>query len=376
MSSSAVVVGAGVFGASIAHRLAADGWAVTLVERDEPAGPRSTSGSHSRVLRCGHGEDDWHALLAWRARALWREIEADSGAALFTPCGVLWLAQRDGGWEDACERTLRAAGIPVERLDVGRTAALYPSFSPDGLAFAVFEPDAGMLRARRAVRVLVRLAQEHGARLLRGEARPAAGGAAVAVEDQLLEADRVVWACGPWLGRLFPRLAPLRVERAEYSTFAAGPGWAAEDGAPVFIEFDADVYGLPDLDDAGFKVAPEPPAEEYDPDTRDRPLTAAAEDRARAYLARRFPALAAAPRVGGRVCQYELTPDNEFLLAPLPGHPHVWIAGGGSGHGFKHGPALAEVVRDRLTGAAPALSRHALGAREPGPGLMFDRTPR
>ncbi|MGZ4625715.1 MAG: FAD-dependent oxidoreductase, partial [Kineosporiaceae bacterium] len=108
----------------------------------------------------------------------------------------------------------------------------------------------------------------------------------------------------------------------------------------------------------------------------DRPLTGPAEERARAYLARRFPALAAAPRVGGRVCQYELTPDNEFLLASLPDHPHVWIVGGGSGHGFKHGPALAEVVRDRLTGAAPALGRHALGARDPGPGLMFERTGR
>ena len=373
---SAVVVGAGVFGASIAHRLAADGWAVTLVERDEPGGPRATSGSHSRVIRCGHGEDSWHAELAWRARTLWREIEAEVGTALFIPCGVLWLAQREGGWEEACERTLRTAGIPVVRLDLDRAAALYPSFSADGLAFAVFEPEAGMLRARRAVQVLTRLAVEHGARLVQAEAGPALGGAAVAVDGAVLEADRIVWACGPWLGRLFPGQAPIRVERAEYSTFAAGPDWGADAGTPAFIEFDGDVYGLPGLDDAGLKLAPEPPPEEYDPDTRDRPLTLAAEERARTYLARRFPALAAAPRIGGRVCQYELTPDNEFLLAPLPDHPHVWIVGGGSGHGFKHGPALAEFVRDRLTGAAAPLPRHALGAREPGPGLMFDRPSR
>jgi glycine/D-amino acid oxidase-like deaminating enzyme len=373
MPSSAVVVGAGVFGASIAHRLAADGWTVTLVEREEPAGPRSTSGSHSRVLRCGHGEDAWHARLAWRARTLWQEIERDTGVPLFVKCGVLWLARREDGWEAATESTLRAEGIPVERLDLERAASLYPSFSTEGLTFAVYEPEGGMLRARRGVQVLARLAAEHGARLVTGEATPVEDGAAVSVGGQVIEADRIVWACGPWLGRLFPGIAPVTVERAEYATFAAGPGWRADDGAPVFIEFDGDVYGLPSLDGEGFKVAPESPPEDYDPDTRERPLTDRAEDLARAYLARRFPALAVEPRTGGRVCQYEMTPDSEFVLAPLPDHSHVWIVGGGSGHGFKHGPALAEVVRDRLTGAEAPLPRHALGHRDPAPGLMFER---
>ena len=228
-----------------------------------------------------------------------------------------------------------------------------------------------MLRARRAVQVL---------RRRRGGTVPGCCAArrgrlaAVPPSPSRTSCSRPTGWSGPadrGLAGSSPGWHLSRVERAEYSTFAAGPGRGADDGVPVFIEFDADVYGLPDLDDAGFKVAPEPPVEEYDPDTRDRPLTEPAEERARAYLARRFPALAAASRVGGRVCQYELTPDSEFLLASLPDHPQVWIVGGGSGHGFKHGPALAEVVRDRLTGAASALGRHALGAREPGPGLML-----
>ncbi len=366
---TAIVVGAGIFGASIAHRLAADGWEVTLVERDLPAGPRSTSGSHSRIIRSGHGGDVWHTQLARAARAGWRAVERESGATLLVECGALWLARREGGWEAATEATLRAQGVPVERLAPEVAGRLFPSFDPTGLAFAVLEPEAGMLRARLAVETLVALAMAHGTRLVRGSAHPA--GAAVALDGRVLEADRVVWACGPWLAGLFPELVPLSIERVEYATFACDASWSAGRGVPVFVDFDVPLYGLPELDGEGFKVAPEAPPEPYDPDTIERPLSDGAERRARAYLEDRFPALAAAQRIGGRVCQYEMTADTEFVVAPHPEHPSVWIAGGGSGHGFKHGPALAALVRDLLDGAQAPLARHALGPREARPGLMF-----
>ena len=369
MSDTAIVVGAGVFGASIAHRLATDGWDVTLVERDEPAGPRSTSGSHSRIIRSGHGDDDWHTRLSRRARTLWREIEDASGEQLLVQCGVVWFAHEEGRWESATEYVLDVKHIPVERLEPSEAARLFPSFDPTGLAFAVLEPEGGMLRAQTAVNALVGLARQHGATLLEGDAQPA--GAAVAVDGKVLEADRVVWACGPWLPGLFPDHVELRCDRVEYATFACGPEWSAERGVPVHVDFDGAVYGLPDLDGMGFKIAPEGPPDVYDPDTIARPLTPGVEETARKHLRRRFPALADAPRRGGRVCQYEMTADSEFVVAPHPEHPSVWIVGGGSGHGFKHGPALAELVRDQLTGAAEPLERHALGPREAKPSALI-----
>ena len=366
---SAVIVGAGIFGASLAHRLAADGWEVTIVERDEPAGPRSTSGSHSRLIRSAHGADDWYARLARRARECWREIEREAGVELLVECGLVWLARRSDGWEADSERVLNELGIPAQRLTPDEAARLFPSFDPQGLEWALLEPEAGALRAQLAVHTLVELAREHGAELLRAEAAP--DGGAVRAAGRRLEADHVVWACGPWLGTLFPGVAEIRVERVEYATFACDQAWSAERGVPTWVDFDADVYGLPDLDGAGFKVAPEGQARAYDPDTSERPLTAEREAAARAYLAERFPALARAPRTGGRVCQYEMTADSEFLIAPHPEHEHVWLLGGGSGHGFKHGPALAELVRDLLTGAARPLERHAAGLRSRGPLLTL-----
>ena len=364
MPGSAIIVGAGIFGVSTAHQLASDGWQVTLIEQDEPGNERATSSGWSRVIRFGHGDDTWYTRLAWRARTLWKQLEEETGTPLLAEAGVLWLAHQDGGWVDASAATLRSEGIPVERLTPDEAAANFPSFRTDGLAFGALEPAAGALHARRAVKLLAELAVAKGARLVRGRARPAGSppGSLVEVDGATLAADRVVWACGPWLARLFPSLLDLRVAKREYYYYDA-PGWTMPP-LPVWYDFDEVLYGIPDLDGHGLKVAPDDPEAEFDPETGSRQPDYAKEPRARAYLRERFPALAEAPLVGGRVCQYELTPDNQFIVAPLPDAPGAWILGGGSGHGFKHGPALAEYVGRLLAGEEPPDPRLGLGQRQ------------
>lgn len=366
MSRSAIVVGAGVFGAGIAWHLAGSEWEVLLLDRDGPGNPRATSSSHSRVIRYGHGDEEWYSRLAWRARERWREIERESGERFLFETGVLWLARAEGGWEESCERTLGRLGIPAERLSVPEAARLYPSFRGDDLAWALLEPQAGVLRARRATEVLVELAERRGATFRLGAAEP--HGAGVLVDGEVLHADRVVWALGPWLGRAFPEHVDLQVTRRDYVTFEVDPAW--EIGrVPVFYDFDGPIYGLPDLDGQGLKVAPDEATSAFDPDTWSRELDRGKIDEARAYLAHRFPGLADAPQIGGRVCQYELTPDSQFIVAPHPEHPSVWLVGGGSGHGFKHAPALAEQVAALLSGDADPEERLGLGRRQPSPGL-------
>jgi sarcosine oxidase len=360
---SALVIGAGVFGASLADRLALEGWEVTLVDRAEPGNPRAESGGETRLIRCQHGPDAFYARSARRALELWREL----GEGVLVESGVAWFARREEGWEADGERVLREEGIPVERLAPGDATTLFPSLAVDDLAFVLHEPEAGVLRAADGVRALVARASRAGARLLRAETRPA--GAAVALGEptgeRLVEADAVVWACGAWLAGLFPELVPLRVTFQQLVLFEAPVEW----NGPGWVDFDAAVYGHARVEPFGVKVGPDEDGPEVDPN--ERPLRATAEtiDRARGYLAHRFPGLAGAPLASAPGCHYSLTPDGEFIFARHPEHEHVWLLGGGSGHGFKHGPALAEHVTAVLAGQTALEPRFALGERAPARGL-------
>jgi sarcosine oxidase len=359
-----VIVGAGAFGASLAWQLARDGVSVTLVDQFEPGDARATSGGETRLIRSGHGADSEYTASARRARTLWRELEAECGEELYVECGVTWFARAEDGWEAATMRVLAAQGIPFERLAPDEGNRLFPSWSSAGLAFLLHEPEAGVLRAQKAVRALARRAAAHGAAVVRSRARPE--GAAVRLGDgRTLEADAVVWACGAWLGRLFPELAPIASTRQELYFFAGGSAWAAP-GVPAFVDYDHAVYGTADVDRLGVKAASDHDGPPLDPDAPLPTPGADGEARVRAILAERFPALATAPLAGAKSCRYELTPDGHFLAAPHPEHPSAWLLGGGSGHGFKHGPAIAERLAVALRGGAPMPARFGLCERAPG----------
>jgi glycine/D-amino acid oxidase-like deaminating enzyme len=356
---SAIVIGAGVFGASLADRLAREGWEVTLVDRSAPGHPRAESGGETRLIRCCHGPDAFYARSARRALELWREL----GEGVLVESGVAWFARREDGWEADSERVLRAAGIPVERLSPEDGARLFPSVAVDDLAFVLHEPEAGVLRAADGVRALVRRAQLNGARFEPGSAEP--DRTSVMLDGKRLEADAVVWACGAWLGRLFPELVSLRVTFQQLVLFDAPPEW---DG-PGWVDFDAAFYGHARVQGIGFKVGPDADGPEVDPDRRPLQATADAIAAAREYLAHRFPTLTDAPVASAPGCHYGLTPDGEFLFARHPEHEGVWLLGGGSGHGYKHGPALAEHVAAVLEGAERPEPRFALGERAPARSL-------
>jgi len=357
--ASAVVVGAGVFGCSIADRLAAEGWSVTLVDQFEPGDERASSGGESRLLRCAHGASDWYTDSAWRARQLWQELDR----GLFVESGVAWFARREDGWEAISERALRARGIPVERLEPG-SLRLFPSFAGGDLSFVLLEPAAGVLRARAATRALAARALARGGRFVRARARP--DGHSVCLDGgRRLEADRIVWACGAWLTKLFPEIIQLRATRQEVFLFRPPHHRWGTPPLPAWADYEGAFYGLGDLDDDGVKVSSDAVGPAVDPDAELPDLTTGLEQRVREYMALRFPELAGAPLARASTCRYELTSDAQFIVAEHPEAHGVWLVGGGSGHGFKHGPALAEHVARLLSGEGEVEPSFRLGPRTP-----------
>ncbi|MEV4838809.1 FAD-dependent oxidoreductase [Nonomuraea sp. NPDC049486] len=360
---SVIVVGSGIWGSSLALRLAETGWRVTLVEQHQAGHVRQASAGETRLMRCSHGGEEWYARMAWRARDGWRRLGERAGEELYAEAGMLWFARTPDGWEHASAQVLKNLDIPCEVLDPADGARFFPDYSPAGLSHLLWEPHAGVIRARRATQVTARLAESAGARIVRARATPAPG-TAVEADGEVLTADRVVWACGAWLPELFD--VPVTVTKQDTLHFAVPAAWTAP-GTPAWVDHAAAAYGHGDVDGVGMKATSDVEGRPYEPEHGERAVDEASVARARSYLARRFPSLASAPVLFSQVCQYALTPDAEWIIAET--EPGVWLLGGDSGHGFKHAPALAEYVAGILDGEYGPEPRFGLHERAPARGL-------
>ncbi len=378
-----VVVGAGVMGAWTARWLRRAGHAVTLVDRHGPGNRLGSSGDESRITRSSHGPD--HHYPIWQRRALehWRGLEREAGEQLFVPAGVVWLASDGQAFEAESLASLTALGIPVERWSSDDLAARVPVMNPAGVPWALFEPEAGALMARPAVSATIAAFETEGGSVVVGRVVPPATETdaldAVRLDDgTTLRADAFVFACGPWLPDLFPALLgeTIVAHRQDVLHFAVPTGDPryAPGAMPVWIDFEGSFYGFPSFDGVGLKACPDWLGPRERPDDSGREVAEETIDASRAILRRRFPAVADQPVVKTWTCFYEVTPDAHFVIDRHPGLANTWIAGGGTGHAFKHGPVIGEYLAALVTGdtaAAAALAppdgRFAFHDRNPQP---------
>jgi len=357
------VIGAGVFGAWIAYCLRKAGAGVLLLDSYGPAHARASSGGESRIIRMGYGPDEIYARWSLRALPLWQELFAEAGRPeLFHRTGVLWIAderERESYARDTVA-TLTNLRIPFEKLSVDDLRRRYPQIAVDDSSWGILEPSSGVLMARRAVQCLVEQAQKIGVDYKIAAAQPPRPPSALRSslrELEIASGDKIsaatfVFACGPWLPKLFPPLlgSLIFVSRQEIFFFGVPPGDACfqSPALPTWLILRDEFYGMPDIESRGFKVADDRHGPAVDPDTQARIATPGAVAAAREFVARRFPALKDAPIVETRVCQYENTSNGDFLIDQHPDFDNVWLVGGGSGHGFKHGPSVGEYVTSRV----------------------------
>jgi glycine/D-amino acid oxidase-like deaminating enzyme len=349
------VIGAGAFGGWTALHLLERGVHVTLLDAWGPGNSRSSSGGETRIMRATYGPNQPHTELAARALKLWPKYERRWKRQFLHRTGVLWMASnRDDGFERGSLELLKQSKIKFQELSTAEMKKRWPQVFFDDVRWGIYESDCGYLDARASCQAVV-------------DAFVAAGGKyrQLAVLPQGLEnpplrelvlsdgtrfkADVYVFAGGPWLPKLFPQTLGGVIRATKQDVFFFGvpagdlrfndlslPVWG-DHGERFF-------YGIPGHDRRGFKVADDTRGPAFDPTSGERLISQSNLKRAREYLAFRFPAMKDAPLIETRVCQYEQTTDSNFIADRHPRMENVWLLGGGSGHGFKHGPALGEMM--------------------------------
>lgn len=390
MAPDFVVVGAGVFGAWTALHLRRRGHTVTLVDAYGPGNSRSSSGGETRIIRMGYGADALYTRSAIRALEQWKELfrtmvphiippgpvvtqsrTADVG--LFINCGMLWLGTNGDPYSEAIANTLAAHGVAHLRLTPDDLRRRFPQFSSANVDFAIYEPGSGVLLARRAVAAVFEACRREGVEYVSAAVVPPDGAAGRlsqlrTAHGETLAGSTFVFCCGSWLPKVFPDLLGRRIfpSRQEIFFFGvpAGLRGFTSPAMPAWLHRTEEIYGLPDIENRGVKIACDFHGPAFDPDSGARMVTEEGLRLAREYVARRLPELRDAPVVETRVCQYENTSSGDFLLDGHPQWENVWLAGGGSGHGFKHGPVVGEYLAGRILDNAPAEPRYSLVSKQ------------
>jgi sarcosine oxidase len=370
------VIGAGVFGVWTAEHLLRAGRSVALLDAWGPGHSRATSGGETRLIRMSYGANTLYTQWTIRALDEWKALGNHCEEPIFHRTGVLRMGPAGYPYITESEKTLTKLGSPFEHLDAAALAARFPQIGMEQLGAGLFEPDSGVLLARRGIQAAAERCSKRGASVMVDAALPPTGRGELrelaTASGATVRAKCFVFACGPWLPKLFPELLGklITVPRAEvfFLGLPAGDRRFAAPAMPGWIDETSDTYGTPDIEYRGFKVGIDPPRAPFDPDTAVRVVSDESIARMRAYVRKRFPMLAEAPVVETRVCQYEETASGDFLIDRHPDFGNVWIAGGGSGHGFKLGPSVGEYVAERvLRGDAPdprfAIATHQRGAR-------------
>ncbi|MDG3006741.1 N-methyl-L-tryptophan oxidase [Paludisphaera mucosa] len=350
-----VVVGAGAVGSAAAYHLARRGEPVALVEQFGLGHARGSSHGAARITRHSYADPDYARLMPAAFRS-WRELEADAGRSFYVRTGGVSFGPPGVGYVDRVAANLAELDVPHRKMSGADWNDVQPAFALPADYEAVFEPDAGMLAAAKAIEAQVELARRGPDTRILTE-RPIRridleGERPVVVSDGLsIEAERVILAAGPWTGRLAPgSAAALRPTRQRVLYFRpVNPAPYQVGRFPTFIymgatEDDA-FYGMPEFLAPGMKLGRHG-GPDTDPDRQDSTVPDDYVALLRTFLAKHIPGLAGAEIVATETCIYTVAPGERFLVDFHPERRDVIVASPCSGHGFKFSNLVGRVLAD------------------------------
>ncbi|MGH7497690.1 MAG: N-methyl-L-tryptophan oxidase [Gemmatimonadales bacterium] len=349
-----IVLGLGGFGSAATYWLSRRaGTEVLGLEQFEIGHVRGESQDHSRIIRLSYHTPGYVELAKYAYRA-WAEVERESGEQLVLKTGGLDLGPRNGAIPlSNYSDSMNAAGVPYERLEAPEIMRRWPQFALTEDIHGIYQPESGIAMAARGNAAHLRMAREHGATIhdrapVEG-IRPSNGEIEVTAGGTTYRCRRLVIAAGAWSNRALGAFAiklPLRVTKEQVTYFGTMHQAAfAPDRFPVWIWMDDPCfYGFPTFGEAGPKVGQDAGGLEVTADTRNFEVDQAALQRVTGFLERYIPK-ALGPVIYTKTCLYTLTPDRDFVIDAIPGHPEATVAIGG-GHGFKFASLVGRILSE------------------------------
>jgi len=363
LKKSIIVVGAGAWGGWSAYMLQKAGYDVTLLDQYGPGNELSGSGGKTRILRMAYGGDPVYTEMVHRSFQLWEEHEQLWDEKFYHETGALWMfGNMQPLYATKSQPLMQEYGFSLDEIAIQDIRDKYPQIKTDDLTKAFWEPKCGYLEAGKSCKVVAEEFQRIGGEFLKERIVGINGKGKIhglyTDSGKEMVADQYVFACGPWIVNLFPSLkAYIYASRQEVYYYEA-PEKHLAPNLPIWLEFmppnlstdGAGLmrYGIPDHFDQGFKVAYDERNVALNPDTDSREITPETFEEISKVVFNRFPALKGAELIEHRVCVYDNSLDGEFIMDQTPDYSNGIYLGGSSGHGFKMGPAIGEMVKDKI----------------------------
>ena len=357
-----IVVGLGAMGSMALWRLAEKGVDAIGIEQFDIAHSLGSSGGQTRLFRTACFEHPSLGAIARQAQSLWRELEDKSRSEILTLTGGVMIGPASSDLIEGTRAAAKTAGERVTDLTRGELADRFPAHANVDRSFVgLWDPEAGVVRPELAITSAIQAASTLGARVLTRthviKIAESADGVEVTTDGETLCARSVIIAAGPWLSHLTrtPRLEPLRVIMTWFRPLDQP---LDTDTFPVFIRHIDDgrtFWGHGQIDGLPVKIgAPDDPSNlrPANPDTIDRTVHDGDLEVIRETVSHYVAGVDPEPAMSS-VCMVTLSSDWQFLLGPREPGSSIILAGGCSGHAFKHAPAIGEYLAAVAIGTRP-----------------------
>lgn len=349
MTYDYIIIGGGVMGCAAAYYLSKKNKKILVVDQFSMQNDMNASQDFSKMFRYEYGSDIFYTKLAVDSLKQWKKIEKEYGQLLYFPCGELLIAKKERDKEYAMEsyKALKKLGYKTTLFTKNTLEEKFPQFDS---SFGVFDYHAGILEASKAVKAFVQIAKKNGVTFwYEKSVRKIKGTTVYLKNNKSIEGKCIIVTAGIWTEKLISEKLPITITKQDLLYFQPQKKENfVKAKFPAFAYLDRGFYGFPIHGIDAVKIAAHAEGKKINITNLDRNISKNSIKKTREFLKSFIPQLARAKIIKKKVCFYDMTPDEDFIIDKV--NPTTVIGVGFSGHGFKFAPVIGKLLAELALG--------------------------